>query len=348
MSHYPAYADGTFQKMSWRKYDQYKSVEVNVMNKIFKAGLGVGITSILALGIAIPVFNDVDVKTLSVSGIRAVSAFVADEGDVEKVSESSTDSTTETITEAAPEGITAATAEAAPESITAATTEASPEGITAATAEAAPEGITAATTEASSEEVTEEAQKETEAYHYEKHEYPNYIEFSYENVKGIEIPMFDETYSDADLDTLLEESKKFDINKYDEELQKIAQEYLAQGLYLSDLDFCAKVFGSGVGYCNIDDEKNIITEVIFTNGFDVVDENNGNNTFYISVLRMTPEEFVMYEKNSEIMTPRTETEDEVKYEVHDEYNNWTLTYNKKTGILIESNYFTEEAMNAVG
>ncbi|MBP3233569.1 MAG: hypothetical protein J6M65_04000, partial [Eubacterium sp.] len=66
------------------------------------------------------------------------------------------------------------------------------------------------------------------------------------------------------------------------------------------------------------------------------------------VLRMTPEEFAIFERESGINGARTETDTEIKYEMNDEYSNWTLTYNKKTGIFIESNYFTEAAMNAAG
>ena len=213
------------------------------MNGLIKAGLGVGVTSFLALGIALPVFSNVNVKTLNVSGVQATTSYVADEGEVEKVTEESTDSTTEAS--------------------------------------------------------TEEAEVVTEADPYGLLKHPNYIEFSYENIKGIEIPILDEKY--ANMDNLLDYNEAFDINKYDDELQKIAQDYLAQGLYLSDLEFEAKVFTTGVGYSYLDADKNMITEVWFTNGFDVVDDNNGNNTFWISVLRMTPEEFALYEKKTEII-----------------------------------------------
>ncbi len=289
------------------------------MNKIVKTGLGVGITSMLALGLAIPVFDNVDVKSLSVSGVQAVTAFVADEGDVEKVTEASTDETTEATTEKSTENITVATPDA--------------------------------TSEAATEEATEEITEEEVSGAFicgddSAVKKGNYIEITsrFSNDEN-EIPVIE--YDDK-IDELLEESKKFDITKYDSELQKIAEEYLAQGLYCGDLEFCALNFGSGVGYVNIDEENSIMKQVIFTNGFDVVDDNNGNNTFYISVLRMTPEEFAIFERESGINGARTETDTEIKYEMNDEYSNWTLTYNKKTGIFIESNYFTEAAMNAVG
>jgi hypothetical protein len=300
------------------------------MKKIFKTGLGVGITSMLALGLAIPVFSNVDVKSLSVSGVQAVTAFVADEGDVEKVTEASTDVTTEASTDVSIEASTDDITVAAPD----------------ATSEAAKEDITVAAPDVTSEAATEEESANVINNGDEKIvKKGNYIEIT----SKITDEPYLEYYAD-DIDELLEESKKFDITKYDPELQKIAEDYLAKGLYCSDLEFSALKFGSGVGYCNIDEENKIITDVLFTNGFDVVDENNGNNTFYISVLRMTPEEFAMYERESgmNMNGARTETATEIKYEMNDEFNNWTLTYNKETGIYIESNYFTEAAMNAVG
>ena len=302
--------------MSWRNDDQYKSMEVKRMNKIVKTGLGVGVTSLLALGIAMPVFKDVDVKTLSVSGIQAATAFVADEDDIEKVTETSTDSTTEAASEATTEAITVAT----------------------------PDEASLDAKEKAVEAIIDRPQIETDVQ-----EHKNYIEFSYDNTPGSLMPQF-EGYSYDDDEALFEESKQFDINKYDEELQKIAQEYLAQGYYLSDLEYYAKVWSTGVGYIIDDEVNNTTTEVWFTNGFDVVDDDNGNNTFYITVLRMTPEEFAMYEKESELILndSRIETDDEIKYESHDEYNNFTITYNKKTGIYMESNYFSEAAMNAEG
>ena len=286
------------------------------MNKIVKTGLGVGVTSLLALGIAMPVFKDVDVKTLSVSGIQAATAFVADEDDIEKVTETSTDSTTEAASEATTEAITVAT----------------------------PDEASLDAKEKAVEAIIDRPQIETDVQ-----EHKNYIEFSYDNTPGSLMPQF-EGYSYDDDEALFEESKQFDINKYDEELQKIAQEYLAQGYYLSDLEYYAKVWSTGVGYIIDDEVNNTTTEVWFTNGFDVVDDDNGNNTFYITVLRMTPEEFAMYEKESELILndSRIETDDEIKYESHDEYNNFTITYNKKTGIYMESNYFSEAAMNAEG
>ena len=286
------------------------------MNKIVKTGLGVGVTSLLALGIAMPVFKDVDVKTLSVSGIQAATAFVADEDDIEKVTETSTDSTTEATSEATTEAITVAT----------------------------PDSASLDAKEKAVEDIIDRPQNEADVQ-----ENKNYIEISYDNIPGTLMTEF-EGYSYDDDEALFEESKQFDINKYDEELQKIAQEYLAQGYYLSDLEYYAKVWSTGVGYIIDDEVNNTTTEVWFTNGFDVVDDDNGNNTFYITVLRMTPEEFAMYEKESELILndSRIETDDEIKYESHDEYNNFTITYNKKNGIYMESNYFSEAAMNAEG
>ena len=83
-------------------------------------------------------------------------------------------------------------------------------------------------------------------------------------------------------------------------------------------------------------------------GFDVVDENNGNNTMYMSVLKMTPEEFDEYMKQSQQLWYKTETDQEVKYEASDEYNNETIIYNKEKEIFIYENDFSEAALNAVG
>lgn len=206
--------------------------------------------------------------------------------------------------------------------------------------------VTEADTEQIPEEDTEQyTEVNTEEYNSETEEIikdaKNYIEIIHDP-EGVHIGR------EIDMDEALEKSKEFHIEKYDDDMKALAEEYLAQGYFLSDADYSAEVWESGIGY-SIEDEKGYpIKSIIFTNGFDVVDENNGNNTMYMSVLKMTPEEFDEYMMQNQQLWCKTETDQEVKYEASDEYNNETIIYNKEKEIFIYENDFSEAALNAVG
>lgn len=204
--------------------------------------------------------------------------------------------------------------------------------------------------EADTEQIPEEDTEQytevnTEEYNSETEEIikdaKNYIEIIHDP-EGVHIGR------EIDMDEALEKSKEFHIEKYDDDMKSLAEEYLAQGYFLSDADYSAEVWESGIGY-SIEDEKGYpVKSIIFTNGFDVVDENNGNNTMYMSVLKMTPEEFDEYMMQNQQLWYKTETDQEVKYEASDEYNNETIIYNKEKEIFIYENDFSEAALNAVG
>ncbi|MBQ8949540.1 MAG: hypothetical protein IJ065_00040 [Eubacterium sp.] len=265
------------------------------MKDILKVGVGVGITSALALMLAIPVFNDVDTDRLCVKDLKVESAkvYVSDE-----------------------------------------------------------ETVGSIVTEAPTEEVTEESVKSEENSEEDLNsEKSNSITYIYTEE---ELDAFQEYIDNADWDKILEESKQFDINKYDADLRAVAEEYLGMGYYLSDAEYAAVNMRSGTGVEIKDENGNVIGDKIFCNGFDVVDDDNGNNTFYISVLKLTPEEFDEVMTQSDGMWFRSVDDSEesegsiVTYESSDGLNNVTITYNKETGVFIQKNEFTEAALNAVG
>lgn len=265
------------------------------MKDILKVGVGVGITSALALMLAIPVFNDVDTDRLCVKDLKVESAkvYVSDE-----------------------------------------------------------ETVGSIVTEAPTEELTEESVKSEEKSEEDLNsEKSNSITYIYTEE---ELDTFQEYIDNADWDKILEESKQFDINKYDADLRAVAEKYLGMGYYLSDAEYAAANMRSGTGVEIKDENGNVIGDKIFCNGFDVVDDDNGNNTFYISVLKLTPEEFDEIMTQSDDMWFRSVDDSEesegsiVTYESSDGLNNVTITYNKETGVFIQKNEFTEAALNAVG
>ena len=183
----------------------------------------------------------------------------------------------------------------------------------------------------------EEAEKTTDG---------DYIVAVTENYIDIKTPKHGEIYQ-INIDSV--DTPEFDINKYDEDLQKVAKEYLDKGYYLSDAEFNVNVWGSGIGYATSEDED-FVYDRLFTNGFDVVDENNGNNTFYIEVLKMTPDEFNQYMNSGSGVTDWTKTEEGsvAKYELSDESGTVTITYDKETEVFIFKNEFPEASSKAVG
>jgi hypothetical protein len=134
-------------------------------------------------------------------------------------------------------------------------------------------------TEAPTEEVTEESVKSEENSEEDLNSgKSNSITYIYTEE---ELDDFQEYIDNADWDKILEESKQFDINKYDADLRAVAEEYLGMGYYLSDAEYAAANMRSGTGVEIKDENGNVIGDKIFCNGFDVVDDDNGNNTFYI-------------------------------------------------------------------
>ena len=146
-----------------------------------------------------------------------------------------------------------------------------------------------------------------------------------------------------------EECYDVDLNKYDEDLRVLAEEYLAKGYYLSDCEYDVNCLLSGIGYRVEDEDGKGGTDYLFTDGFNVVDDNTGNNTFYIEVVKVTPEQFELFMgENSGGVWFKTEEGSEVTYTTSDGYNNMTIKYNTETGIMTYINDFSEAQGKAVG
>ncbi len=78
-----------------------------------------------------------------------------------------------------------------------------------------------------------------------------------------------------------------DLDKYDSALQKIGKKYLDKGYYLTDLEESAKAYDTGFDNPNSkgSDDKYL------TNGFDVSDSDDGNNTVYMAFIKMSHSDF---------------------------------------------------------
>lgn len=181
----------------------------------------------------------------------------------------------------------------------------------------------------------------------------HYVEYHFSTDEELEAYL--EYIDSIDWEYLSEESKNlvFDPNNYDdEELRSIAQEYLDQGYYLTDAEYTATNMLSGTGVPLYDEEGNEIGQRFFTNGFDVVDDENGNNTFYIQVLKITQEDFdmLMEEDFTFDFVDEVESGEEnvIRYEYSDDLVSTIVTYNKETGIYILENVFTDAAADAEG
>ncbi len=109
---------------------------------------------------------------------------------------------------------------------------------------------------------------------------------------------------------------------------------------------------SGTAAPLYDEAGNEIGQRFFTNRFDVVDDDNGNNTFYIQVLKLTPEDFDMLMAQDhtfdDVEASESGEENVLKYESSDEFADTTITYNTETGIYTIKTVFTDAAANAEG
>lgn len=202
-------------------------------------------------------------------------------------------------------------------------------------------------------EIEAEESTNTDAEDILEAEAGHYVEYYYSNEEELEAYL--EYIDSIDWDALSDEVQnlKFDIGKYaDDELRSIAQKYLDQGYSLMDSEYVAVHMLSGTAVPIYDENGEEIGERFFTNGFEVVDDDNGNNTFYIQVLKLTPEDFDMLMAQDHTFDDVDEVESAeenvLKYEYADELNEITITYNKETGIYIYENVFTDAAEDAEG
>ncbi|MCR5201566.1 MAG: hypothetical protein K6D02_00540 [Lachnospiraceae bacterium] len=77
------------------------------------------------------------------------------------------------------------------------------------------------------------------------------------------------------------------LDKYDPEMQDIAKKYMDEGYYLTDLAESNKAYGTGFKNPNAKEGES----EYFIDGFDVADTNDGNNTVYIAVIKMSNKDF---------------------------------------------------------
>ena len=117
----------------------------------------------------------------------------------------------------------------------------------------------------------------------------------------------------------------------DENLARLAQEYLAQGYYISDLKREGELLGVGFGY----------GDYYFNTGFNVVDNMEGNNTFITYVAKISQSDFdQLVEELKDLWTKKSDTE----YTWNDGLNDSTVTFDPATGILIYTNKFPADAL----
>ncbi|MBQ9872569.1 MAG: hypothetical protein IJM27_11670 [Eubacterium sp.] len=116
----------------------------------------------------------------------------------------------------------------------------------------------------------------------------------------------------------------------DENLSRLAVEYLDQGYYLSDLKKEGEVLGAGIGY----------EDYYFNSGFCAVDDMTGNNSFITYVAKIAQMDFDKFVAElGDHWTKKSATE----YSCNDGVNDATVTYDPATGILIYTNDFTDNA-----
>lgn len=124
-------------------------------------------------------------------------------------------------------------------------------------------------------------------------------------------------------------------------IKKIAEEYASKGYSLTDCKFEATHHASGCGS----------TDYVFCNGFSAVDDDNkGNNTCFIEVVKATPEEFKwflsLFDEGAFKVSKNGSTEE---YSLKDSLQTETISYNKDDQILkIEIRFNPEASKNAVG
>ena len=117
----------------------------------------------------------------------------------------------------------------------------------------------------------------------------------------------------------------------DPELRRLAEEYVAQGYFIDDLKYDATHYGSGTGGF----------QYLFCNGFSVVDTEDGNNTFFYSILKATPEEFEWF-MNSIGYYDVTYDGDKVLIEKDYGYQFESYSYDRETEVFTHKvNFFAQ-------
>ena len=115
----------------------------------------------------------------------------------------------------------------------------------------------------------------------------------------------------------------------DENLSKLAAEYLDQGYFLSDLKRDGELLGAGIGYGGY----------YFNTGFCAVDDIMGNNSFITYVAKISQDDFIEFVKdNGACWTQKSATE----YTCNDGVNDIKVTFDPATGILIYTNDLPED------
>ena len=110
----------------------------------------------------------------------------------------------------------------------------------------------------------------------------------------------------------------------DENLSRLAGEYLNKGYFISDLKKEGELLGAGIGY----------GDYYFNSGFCAVDDITGNNSFITYVAKISQTDFDKFVKElGDHWTKKSATE----YTCNDGANDATVIFDPATGILIYTN-----------
>ena len=274
---------------------------------------GIGITTVCAMLVGVPVFGRVNASELNESGLET--AVVA---------------TTEQVTKAEDlKGITEAEA-----------TEALGESSTAVT-KSEENGDVAEILPAEGEVAVEETEDAEYAYTETAEGTVTDAKTAVEveiipanGVNGSYVSRFQDTIPVVEewTEELGQELYDTDAVRYeDETLSKLAKEYLDQGYYISDLKREGELLGVGVGY----------GEYYFNTGFCVVDNMEGNNTFITYVAKIAQSDFDKFvDEIKDGWTKKSETE----YSSNDGLNDESVSFDPATGIFIYTNKLPADAV----
>jgi hypothetical protein len=107
----------------------------------------------------------------------------------------------------------------------------------------------------------------------------------------------------------------------DAAIREMAEKYQKKGMVLTDAQEDAEGYGIGTG----------VGAFVFTKGFNAVDDTEGDNEFFISVVKATPDEFKSFVKNYKYkLKEKKQKSDITSLTYHDSMNQIDVTYNNKT------------------
>ncbi|MEE3467307.1 MAG: hypothetical protein VZQ83_02595 [Eubacterium sp.] len=117
-------------------------------------------------------------------------------------------------------------------------------------------------------------------------------------------------------------------------IRKMAEKYQKKGMVLTDAKRDAEAYGIGTG----------VGAFVFTKGFNAVDDTEGNNEFFISVVKATPDEFQSFLDNYKYDLKIKKKDSGITATYRDSMNRIDINYHKDTGILEFVNEFLMEGI----